>query len=86
MIRYVLQGKESMIHSEWKLTAHTPGEEPKVWREQNLTVSEALEWADSCVGPYVELDWKSADGSALSLKWTAEQLEMGEDDDVEVLT
>lgn len=85
MISYVLEGAESLALVEWKLTEFVPGEDPEVIaRAASLSPSEVIEWANAQIGPYVELDWKSADGSVLSLKWTSQRPEPGDDPDLEV--
>ena len=80
MTKYVLRGSDRTDHTEWTLTEYAPGEDPdRIGTITGLTASEATMWADAQLGQYVELDWIAADGSALSLHWTAEMHWPGED-------
>jgi hypothetical protein len=72
-IRYVLQRKVVNDTSRWTLMEYQPGEDPNmVAQVDDLTSTAVTEWANAQIGSYVELDWKSGDGSVLTDRWTAQ--------------
>lgn len=83
MRTYDLKGVDGREATRWTLTETEKGEKPeKIGTLDGFTATEAKEWADREVGPYVELDWKpmGPDKSVFARQWRAWQADPWDED------
>lgn len=82
MITYRLVQNDQESDPAWSLYERATGEDWSMVAVEfgPMTAADAQQWADQRLGAFLELDWKSDDGTVFSRAWTATEAEITDDE------